>query len=466
MVTSDSLNYKQRLFSHPDYKFEPQNSNTYGQTISLGANITPVVINIPNVVHNWAYTNLLFQVVIPASAAGNPYTWIYQQCLSAISQIQHYAGSGQMIADINNLQNYLDIVVKKETLASDFLSLDPSVGTYANNSLANMVPALRNATILNTNPAGAGANPSSVNYMEPAYFTVTAAQTIGTYNVNFPMRLIKNSIFSIDKDLYYGQITYLKLYFGPISKVCYSSTSSASPSVGAKVSFNGAAASIANLQLMLAQETNENIVTMLTNKVLTTGLSFDIPYVVAFKNSNNGTTQTINMNFDANSGRFLMKVYHAVYNNNEDQDTAYDHSNCDLNLGQGAVAAVGNQKVQSYYTQLNAKRYQDITMDCTANGNSGLGYTDYMQNKRQLIRTVISNRNIYQYNWFHCDDFCQFQQYDQENKGELISGIQMGGLPVSWSFYGATMTNAQYQHYTWAVFLKRLTMTAGIVTVN
>ena len=30
-VTSDSLNYKQRLFSHPDYKFEPQNSNTFGQ---------------------------------------------------------------------------------------------------------------------------------------------------------------------------------------------------------------------------------------------------------------------------------------------------------------------------------------------------------------------------------------------------------------------------------------------------
>ena len=173
VVTSDSLNYKQRLFSHPDYKFEPQNSNTYGQPISLGANITPVVINIPNVVHNWAYTNLLFQVEIPPSAAGNPFTWVYQQCLSAVSQIQHYAGSGQMIADINNLQNYLDIVVKKETLSGDYLSFDPTTGTYANNSLANMVPALRNATILNTNPAGAAANPSNLNYTEPAYFTVT-----------------------------------------------------------------------------------------------------------------------------------------------------------------------------------------------------------------------------------------------------------------------------------------------------
>ena len=76
VVTSDSLNYKQRLFSHPDYKFEPQNSNNFGQPISLGANITPVI---PNVVHNWAHTNLLFQVEIPPSAAGNPFTWVYQQ---------------------------------------------------------------------------------------------------------------------------------------------------------------------------------------------------------------------------------------------------------------------------------------------------------------------------------------------------------------------------------------------------
>ena len=44
VVTSDSLIYKQRLFSHPDYKFEPQNSNTYGQPISLGANVTPVLL--------------------------------------------------------------------------------------------------------------------------------------------------------------------------------------------------------------------------------------------------------------------------------------------------------------------------------------------------------------------------------------------------------------------------------------
>ena len=78
-----------------------------------------------------------------------------------------------MIADINNLQNYLDIVVKKETFSGDYLSFDPTTGTYANNSLINSVPALRNATILNTNPAGAGANPSNLNYTEPAYFTVT-----------------------------------------------------------------------------------------------------------------------------------------------------------------------------------------------------------------------------------------------------------------------------------------------------
>jgi len=468
VVSADQLNYQQKMYSHPEYKFELQNPNTFGQTINVGASQTPVVINIPPVVFNWAATNLLYAMVIPASAAANPFTWIYQQALSAISHIQYYAGSNQYMADIDNLQNYLDIVIKKETELNEFLTLDELNQIMASNTVVNLVPAFRNSNILPVNTAGLAANPSKINYTEPAYFSVTASATPYTYNVNFPMRLIKNSIFSIDKDLYFGQLTYLKLYFGPVSKVCYSSTSAANPSAGTKISFAGAAGavvSISNLQLMLAQESNQDLVTIMTNKVLSGGLSYDIPYVQAFKNSNSGTTQNISILFDVNSGRTLMKVYHAVYNNNEDKDTAYDHSNLDSNLAQNPTVGPLNQKVLSYYTQLNGKRYQDITLDCTSTGP----YTDYMQEKSLLRGSVLANRNVFQYNWFHCDDFSQFgAKYDQDNKGELLSGIPMSVSPLTWGFTGLQMntTGPAYQHYTWAVFLKRLTMTAGTVTVN
>ena len=71
---------------------------------------------------------------------------------------------------------------------------------------------------------------------------------------------------------------------------------------------------ISNLQLMLDVECNQDLRTMIINQVESTGLSYLIPYVQAFKNSNQGTAQNISIQFDQGNGRSLMKVYHAPYN--------------------------------------------------------------------------------------------------------------------------------------------------------
>ena len=81
--------------------------------------------------------------------------------------------------------------------------------------------------------------------------------------------------------------------------------------------------------------------------VQSSGLSYLIPYVQAFKNSNQGTTQNISIQLDQGNGRSLVKVYHAPYNSNEDLDMAYDHSNNDTIAG--TYSATLNQKVLQCY---------------------------------------------------------------------------------------------------------------------
>ena len=76
-----------------------------------------------------------------------------------------------------------------------------------------------------------------MNYLEPAYFSRSALGGGVSYTVNLPLRLIKNTAFAIDKNMYFGQTTYLKVYFGPISKICYSSNSNNGPSDGVKLSY-------------------------------------------------------------------------------------------------------------------------------------------------------------------------------------------------------------------------------------
>lgn len=462
-VSADQINYEQKLFSHPSYKFEPQFPNTFGQTISLSSSSqTPVTITIPPEVFNLSESLVNYTTTLPAGAN---YTWVAQQALREMSHIQYFAGSNQYISDIDNLQNYLDITLKKELSSDEFQSLDLSLnGIGSSNSPINVAPALRNSNMTSVTVDNGPAYQANINYQEPAYFQVSANATAVTYNVQFPLRLIKNSIFSINKNLYMGQSTYLKLYFGPASKVAYASTSNNNPNAGIKSAYIGAG-TISNLQLMLAVESNQEMRTKIINTVSTTGLSYRIPYVQAFKNSNMGGSQNISIQFDQGNGKSLVKVYHAPYNNNEQLETMYDHCNTsDYPTAAGGVTA----KVQAYYTQLNGKRLQDITIYCTNPAASvGSSLLDYMSHKKQLRGSILQNANVYQYSWFHCDDFADFgPNYDKDNSGELVAGIPLSVAPLTWAFVGINMTSLTFQHYTWAVFIKRLIMTPSTVTVD
>lgn len=459
IVSSNQIDYIQKVFSHPTYRYMPQFPNTYGQPIALNTSQTPVVVNLPPEVFNLAQSYVYFQINLPAAGAGL-YTWTPADAYSgAISHIQHYCGSGQFIADIDNLQNYMKIVAKKETAMNDFLALDPTNGLYPSNSLNNAVPALRNGT---TNVP----NPSSLSYIEPAYYNVSGVNTQVVINCMLPLRLIKNSVFSIDKDLYYGgQLSYLKFFMGPIAKAAYNSTVNTGPSDGTRTSWPAlVSATINNFQVLLAVENNPIMKQMIMDKVNSAGLSMYIPYVQSFKNTNSGGSQNISIQLDAGSGKTLQKVVHSVFNSNEDLDTAYDCANISSASGTGG-------KVYTYWTQLNGKRLQDINIDsqtyALTSPPTATLYTDYMSQRRMLRGSVLENRNVYQFNWFHCDDFTEFgAAADQEGRSELIAGIPMGTMPLTWSFVGNAMQSSTFFHYTYVVLSKKLTMTGSILTVE
>ena len=90
-----------------------------------------------------------------------------------------------------------------------------------------------------------------------------------------------------------------------------------------------------------------------------------------------------------------------------------------------------------------------------------------MSHRRQIHGSVLQNANVYQYNWFHCDDFCDLPiDYTNEANSDLIAGIPMTVAPLTWGFVGVTMVNLVYYHYTWCVFVKKLTMTPSTITVQ
>ena len=168
VVTSTQIDYVQKYFSHPDYRFDPQFPNTFGQTITLGASQTPSTINLPPEVFNMAPAILSYTVTLPA--VPNNYIWYSQNSLAEISHLQWFPSNGQFIVDLDNLQNYLDIVLKKEQSREDFLSNSELIGSYASNSVANVIPALRNANVANVSVDNKPTNPSKLNYVVTRLF--------------------------------------------------------------------------------------------------------------------------------------------------------------------------------------------------------------------------------------------------------------------------------------------------------
>lgn len=456
VVNAPSLDYSQKGFRCGFLQYQQQFPNTYGQPILLNTSQSQVTINLPPTVYNLAKSYLLYTVTLPVTTAA-AYIWTPQDVISEISHIQYYGqNTGQMMCDLDNLQNYSKIMMKRNTSFEDYLTNDASNKLYPSNSLVNVAPAIRNGAAT----AGfIGPQPSNRNYVEPAYWNVGALSTAVSYQVLLPLKNISETIFSLDKNLYFGgQLTYLKLFFGPLSKICYQSSSNANPSAGAPIGYSTSdttGPAITNLQLMLNVEVDPDISNEIMGRVNSSGISMIIPYPISYKNSNNGNTQNINIQFDVGNGRMLNKIIHSVFNVNESLDTMYDNANNPQGLG-----SLQLQKTLQYYTQLNSKRLQNITLDCQT---AGL-YTDYMFHRNQLRGSVLLDRNVYQWNWHHADVFDNYgPAYQQDNltNNELISGIAMGDQKaLTWQFNGQSMTSAQYQHYTYAIFSRKLTITA------
>jgi hypothetical protein len=448
IVSASTLDYdSQKMFRHPSYNYTQQFPNQYGQAIALTSSQISSQINLPPEVFNLSRSYLQFTVNLPAVA--NNYIWVYADTIGAIAHIQHYCTNNQWIVDLDNANKFLK-ATKCNMSLTDMLTMDKSNGLSVSNTLANVVPALRNTQSIGgtaNNPIPA---PSDKNYIEPAYFAVGGLNTAVTINYNIPLSIYKDCFLSFDKDVYYGIVSYLKIYFDVINRICYMSTLNNNPSAGTPTAYTGANPQITNLQLLLAQESSIAVQDFVKEQ-FRKGLSLMVPYVQCMKVSNNGSTQSITQQLDMGFGHVLAKVYHQVYNNTEQNDTAYDCAN-NSTLVDGTANSVNNMKVQNFWSMLNGKRETDLTIDCTSPNNY-----DYMIMKNRLKGSCLPSLNAYQYNWVYCRDYADFgAEGNFKGRDDIISGIPLGSTPITWCFYGNTMTNANYQHYQWFVVYKKL----------
>lgn len=480
---SHTLDYKKYNLTYPSYAMTVCLPVSGGNTWSVSAAGTEILIELPPTAINLARSILYFQVNLVDNAGGmntpNIQSWFHSGCLSFIRQMQLYTRTNTYVCDLYEAQNYTEVVWKAETKQSDFMTYDQAVNsvggaaipTNINNSGFSrmlqpsqvILPNLANHRHDNSNP--------QLAIYEPLHFYATNVYTNNAYagnfllNIELPLGMIYNTILAEDKDIYFGgEIMVLRLVLNGTSRFCYTTPNTATltdPTGGGVTTVPQFNINIQNLKLYLATEQNTAIINELKAKVASPeGLSMLIPYVYTTKLSLPATTsQSMDIRYNRGHGIKLKKIYYSAFNATEQTNTSYDHSNVS-NVG------VAGAKIVNFYTTINNMRLQQYNVDCTnLTGQS----QDWMEMQKYLKGSILSTSNLFQYYWFWIDDFSNVNCLSEKgikgiSENNLIQGLDLTN-EVKWDII-LTTESVGLNHYAFAITQKLMTITSNGIQVS
>jgi hypothetical protein len=445
-VITPTIEFKKVDIDYSTYSFSRVVPMSGSQSVTVPAASTiDTLFKIPTKVHNWAKSVLAFDVSIATPGVTPKFNWTYENGMGLISQVQLFTRGGQYICDINNFQNYIELTRPIKTPLREFDTNSREDRFYPMNAVAAAgVDRPEGALMLNKK-----------SYRETKYLSVGADAKASTYQVNFNMGAIADSIFSVNKDIYFPEIIMLRILWGPGKKNAFFTPSATDATTNAVVL--AADTTVSNLTLHLAVEKNPQICAEIIQKVQSGGFNMLLPFIFSFKTSLSGTSQTVSQRFTRANGHTLKRIIHSIVNSTEDTNTAYDHSNISV----GDAKETPGAKVTSYVTYLDNSREQEFDVNCAT--TPGL---DWMIHKPMLKGTPLGlDKSIYQYRWFHCSDYSGERlpgddPFPVEN-ANLVSGLSLS-TEHKWDIYCTTVAGT-YNHYTYVITQKTLSIAPGMV---
>lgn len=447
-VVSKELDYKKVDYIHPTYHIEqiyPQSGITTQTMSSAGGQEN--IFEIPANVFNLSKSYITFTATIGASGGGI-YNAIYRDVCSWFRQIQIYTRNSVMLMDLNELANYTKMVWKSDVNMLEFLELDTDVVGVDQPSTSGASAMLQRSNDTGALGAGTSMRPtitggtiaqsaSSIAYTENRYLTFGTVAVASVINVSIPLRLFKNTICALDKDIYLGEVIQMRVVWNSIGKVYFTATNNAGVGTGAISAVQPIA--ISQLTLYVATEVNPIITADLQKKVSDGGFQVLVPYIYPTKTALTGSTVNTTLRFSRANGKNLQKIYYGVFRADETANYAYDNNN---------VPAAGvNPKINYYYTALNGRRLQNYNMQCNA-------WDDYKLLQEKLKESITQNSNIYNYNQFWVEDFCNSGDLTKENHN-LDCGLDLS-IEQKWDIFttiaaAAVTANTVFNHYSYAV---------------
>ena len=407
--TDPSIDYSMRKLTNSSLshmRIVPLSGNQT-QTVSptSGQDIT---FELPIAAINLAESYFYADVSIPAQGAGN-FSWRHQG-ICPWSSVQLFTRGGQYLCDISaNATDYSRIVLSADATDEELQHGDDSSPLYASGA---------------TNYLGGVGDTGAKPYWEQKYLEVSGDNAVQTARIIFKLKMLKKTIFEVNKSLLFKEVLVFRLKLAKGSDVAYLGTSASNPDTGADAITGNITYS--NISLYVAQERNASVVAGL--QALTSsdaGMNVFIPYPTIYSQTRSGTKQNITLRLNRSHGSALNSIKSCVFSNSEN-NLRYDRN------------TTSSSKVVSLFSNINNNRLSEF--DYVVGED-----TDWMAHRKRFKDSPIYNNSIYKYNWVHEDGFQnEANKEDGEEDTNCYGGIDLNNeIRYDVNF---TTANATHRH--------------------
>lgn len=457
------LDYENKEFSAPVYKYRQFSQVSGGQSLALTTSTTLSQFIIPgSSVWNFAKSYLSFAVSV--ADVNNNYHVAHADTLP-IDSIQLMTSSGAILANLQNVQAYLKAAQPLTTHRSEFFSrgqirsksrnvcfgLNPAnsgagVRTTAeipltfgsNAAITDVVAGATQATsVLSAQPASAVSGSDRSDGVQ--HLATSEAKGDGggagdlTYLVRIPFSAFSGTLLAYDKDFFAGgDNLQLQIYFSQVDRWGFRCTD-----LTAVAGINAFAPVISQYALYLAEDINSDITEPLKAKVMSEGVSLMVPYTISSQYTTGAAAgyYTSNIPITAGQGLKLKRILTIpIMSANTLKLTANTFN-------------VGSVKYSDVWTQMDSRPLQDRPLVM----NDGDLY-NYLYEKCKNSVALLSQR-IFEESCFwvddfsDCDDTTKIPDNDCKLSGLEVSQAKNYAIRLNKTTTAASLTLCHYS--TW-----------------
>lgn len=367
-----------------------------------------------------------------------------------ISRIELYTRGGQYLMDVTNFNHIYQAFGQRTKKIEDFHGSDDAIlvkrqpltapaAVVVPDPFANLAEA--RAAVNNVNTALSSVSSQfAVDNMDIKKFATSTAAAALTVNWRIECSELYNTVLSLDKSIYMGEVLNLRITFAGTQSHGFRSTATALDGTVTGADVLTSAPTITNLNFYLAQEMNPMVVNDLVQTVNSSGMEILIPYTHSYKTIQTGTSHAVSLRLSNGHGISLERIYTIPVDGAEEKNTRF-------------VADADN--IVNFYTILDSKRLQQFDVLCGA-------IRDYLwlrkDESKDRVVSIKQSNSAQNFAW--SDSWCRELECA---KNQLAGGLDLS-VERKYDFYATGSANTNY--YQAAVCQKVMRIGAGGVQVQ